>query len=293
MAILVGIITFVLIGLFGYSFYYVASSKGYFDKKFYVSLETNQADYFDEGMGIFYKGFKIGYIKKIELQDNGNVIMNLEFNEKNRKWLREDAVFVLDKPLIGSAKIRVDSDPNKPLIGNGVSMNIAIKDSINQLIKELEPVTAMLQKIMINVDKTTLKFAKDEPLLETLMGDKKTIKAINDVLDNLNKTLLSSDMTINKINNETLTKSNNLIDNLNDKTLKKVDGSIDSVNEILKDVQQKMKKLDSTFDMVDTLSPDVTEMKNQVKATLKKTDDLMEKVDAYLDDYNQREVPLQ
>jgi ABC-type transporter Mla subunit MlaD len=297
-AILVGISSTIFLGLFIYAIYFVIDTKGYLEDKFQIHLKTNEAEYFSEGMQLYYNGLSIGAIDEIRLEDSGDVILTLLLKESNRRWIKEDAEFYLDKPLIGTPKIKVSRGKSSFEIGSNVVRMITVKDGINDIVSQLDPVTQRLNNILLNVDtliesfinkddnmqkilrnlnRTTDKFASDDPLLNTIIGDEESVNDIKLTIKNLRGTLEEAKATVKNINENTVGKANR---------------SVDEINQILINVSHKLDQLDSTFGAVDKIAPELSGMQKDISATINKTDDLIEKVDGYIDGYDNDEVVL-
>jgi ABC-type transporter Mla subunit MlaD len=295
---IVGFVTVLFISGFVYFAYLVIDSKGYLEQKFNLYLKTEAADLFSEGMQIYYNGFSIGSIDRIKLEDSGDVVLKIVVKESNRKWIKSDAKFYLDKPLVGSPKIRVSKGKSNTLISQNSFIKITIKDGINDIVKQLQPVTTKLNNILVNIDKliaslnnkddhvqqilknidhTTRKFAKDEPILDTVIGDNKTIDDIKKIIIHIKQTLKEIKDASKSINTTTLLKTNK---------------SIDEVNKILQDINKKLHKLDSTFDATQKVAPTIEVMQKDISSTIKTTDDLLQKANNYLRDNENSEVKL-
>lgn len=304
LAILVGIFTISMVTLLILGFIDIAREKGLFEKKIYVYLKTDRADLFTAGMPVYFNGVEVALLKEMILNEDGLVRLKIEIKEKNHKWIRDDAEFFLDKPLVGSSVVRVSSTLSRPLIKADVQKEITIKDGINDVINRLEPVlqiteniatnVAILiaslldkneptQQILANVEMLTAKLGS-QPLMNSLTGDENMTKQISSTINTLDGTLYKLQDTLDTTN-ATISNANNMI-------ITKSGESIQKVNEILDDVKAKLKKLDTTVDMVADISPEITSLKNDVKSTIDKTDRLIDKFGAYFDDYNKKEVAL-
>ncbi|MDH5465188.1 MAG: MlaD family protein, partial [Thiovulaceae bacterium] len=107
MAVTVGAFILVTSLLFFLGVIYVVSEKGIFEKKYYYTLMAESGEDLAQGMPILFSGFEIGTVINMDLDDDGRVKLQIEIPEHQLRWVKSDSKFILDKPLIGSAKIMV------------------------------------------------------------------------------------------------------------------------------------------------------------------------------------------
>ncbi len=79
--------------------------KGFFDDHINFFFTTSNASSFFVGMPINFSGFEIGAITHLELTDKGEVKITFRIQERHHKWICEDTLLMLEKPLIGSPTI--------------------------------------------------------------------------------------------------------------------------------------------------------------------------------------------
>ncbi len=278
--------------------YLLMEEKGAFEKRYKYHFITESAAAFSIGMPLKFSGFNIGAIEEIELQDNAKVYMTFSVNEKNRKWITQDSVLLVRKPLIGSPHIELYSPIGNPILEKDSKLDIYMSDDINDMISKLEPVVERLINIIDSVDKITTyiakedsplkntlknletfsgKLAKNDSLLTSVTGDPKATK---DLVDSLSS--LSSMM--NEINNVSKRVDKDILD----PTVL----TIKEVHLITKDIREKLQTLNGVVNSVGAMDKDVGTLKDQVSLTLEKSNDLMDKIDSFMADENVNKVEL-
>ncbi len=297
-AIKVAIFMIGIIGLFGYGVYTIVLHKGLFETKSIYFLKAPNAENFFEGMPVYYHGFAIGNIATIALDDDGLVKMEMEVSEKNRKWLHQDAKFMLIKPLIGTPKLQVISSLDVPLLAPEMVASVTIFDGIDELILKVEPLLKRTENILTNVDKLTTDMIDPQKPYQHILQNTQTLserltqnKALLEIVTGQSGSGKSFDGILKE--------TEGLVQQLR-KTLNSVDGTITKtdqttlklLNAILVDIQSKLKRIDGTITYVATSPQKVELLNEQLQLTLQKTNVLIEKVEIYLQSYKNEKVVL-
>ncbi len=298
MKLAVGIFVLALFLALSMSLFFLLKEKGTFEKRYSYHFSTESASSFNVGMPLKISGFAIGVIDDIALNDDGTVYMTFSVGEANKKWLRKDTVLMLKKPLIGSPHIELYSAIGNEPLAPGATLSIVLSDDINDMISKLEPAVDKMINIINSIDSITSYIARgDSELMLTL----KNIEKFTSVLAN-NKSLLSS------ITGDT-NSTQSLIDSLNEtakimKDISKITSSLDSdivapsssaikeLDAIMEDVKQKLDALDATVKAVGAYGTEIMDLKEQVRAGLQKSNQILDKVDALMQDKKNSEVTL-
>ncbi len=272
--------------------------KGTFDKRYYYHFKTDSAEYIYVGMPLKFSGFIIGTIDKVVLEDDGSVNITFSVNEDNRKWISEGSVLMIIKPLIGSPYIVFYSSLGSKLLKNNSTLSIIVNDDINDLVIKLEPavkqvinildnvntITSYLAKedsdfmqILKNVNKLSAKLANDDSLLTSVTGDKKSTQNIIESLKQTTKIL----QDISKITSS-----------LGKDIVSPASSSLKELEMIMKDVKQKLDTIDGTVKSVGSYDTELIELKEQVIVTIQKSNQILDKVDALMQDESSSEVTL-
>ena len=285
--------------------YLVLEDKGTFDKRYSYHFTTDSAAFFSVGMPLKFSGFDIGVIDDIALKDDGTVYMTFSVNKQNRRWITEGSVLMTIKPLIGLTHIVVYSAIDNELLKPGSELVMLENDDINDMISKLEPVVDKIINIINNIDaitsyitkddsdiiltlqnikKFTANLSKNDSLLTSITGDKESTK---NVIASLNKTT----QIIEELHKITQDISKNT-SSLNSDIMTPASSAIKELEMIMKDVKQKLDALDGTVKAVGTYDKDLIELKEQISVGVQKSNQIMDKVDALMQDEEKQEVTL-
>ncbi|MDD5157964.1 MlaD family protein [Sulfurimonas sp.] len=301
----VGLFVSILILTIFASLYLLLDEKGTFDKRYSYHFSTDSAETFNVGMPLKFSGFNIGVIDNIALKDDGSVFMTFSVTSKYRKWIAEDSVLMIKKPLIGSPHIELYSAKGNKTLKEGSQLVILKSDDINDMISKFEPAVNRLINIVNSIDIITSKMSKDDSNLN------KTMQNIEKFSGNL---AVSNSLLTSVTGDDASTK--NLIKTINSTT--KIVGEVDKISKdisaitakldanivtpasvsaqelekILKDVKQKLDTLDSTVKTVGSYDKDLVELKEQISVGLIKSNQIMDRVDGILQNKKKSEIKL-
>ena len=294
----VGLFTLFLILNLAGVVYYILVKKGTFDERYNYSFITFSADSFTVGMPVKVSGFAVGRVDTIKLLDNGNVKFIFSVDKENRKWISEESLLMIRKPLLGSPQIILYSAIGNPLLKADSTLDVIISNDINDLVQSIEPIILKIANIVNSVDKITTylskynselmmiiknveeltnTLAKDKSLLTSLTGDKKAT-------DSFIKTMNRLPHLINNFEN--------LSSDLNKDIVPLVSDLIKELNVIAKDVESKLKSLDNVINSVGSSDKDIVNIKEQITTGLSKTNQIIEKVDNLFQSENNEKVVL-
>src|SRR4030065_2888804 len=79
---------------------FLAKEKGFFSTTHTFTLSSKTGDGFAVGMPVVFSGFDIGKVHSLELNDKGEVLIQIRIPDKHVKWIKTDSSFVLYRPLI-------------------------------------------------------------------------------------------------------------------------------------------------------------------------------------------------
>lgn len=305
MKIAVGIFVLTLFIVVSTFLYFLLEEKGTFDKRYNYHFHTESANSFHVGMPLKFSGFNVGVIDKIALKDDGTVHMTFSVNEENRKWISRDSVLIVRKPLIGSPHIELYSALGNPILSADSTLVILMSDDINDMISKLEPAVNQITNIIANIDSMTTTFAKDDSdimktvqniqiltsklaqsdsLLTSLTGDKESTQSFVKTLNSTSEIMQEIHSISKEVNKITSTLDADII-NPSSSAIKELDS-------IMKDVKLKLDALDATVEAVGSYDSDLVELKEQISVGLQKSNQIMDKVDALMQDESSAEVLL-
>ncbi len=299
MKLLVGIFVTLLVISIIATFSIVLEKKGFFQDKVSFYFMSNDAGSFYVGMPLNVSGFEVGSISERLLMDNGDVKVIFKVSKANHKWICEDTLLMLDKPLIGSPTIKILTSLAYNKLKENDKLEIIIRDDINDIIYNLQPIMDELQDIihsihtityslsskdgafeksLSNIEKLTNQLVSDGALLTSITGDANATKELtqtfyqtNEILKNL--TEMSKEL-------------NTMLDKMQKGLLTPAGDSMKSLNAIFKDIEKKLSKLDGTVDVLGSYDKELLMLKKELHINLDKTQSLLEKVDMMISSEN-------
>ena len=176
---------------------YLLHARGFFEKTFHLQLAAASADGVAPGVPVVFSGIEIGRVTTLGLNENGGIIIHAEFLGRNAKWLKENSTFTLDKPIVGGAKIRVDSpDLKAPALPDNATMLLLTSDISKEIPALVERVKAILDNVehltrkdgelnatLANAKTVTGRMTGEYGMLEGLLGSPEKARALTDSLD--------------------------------------------------------------------------------------------------------------
>nr|WP_321267524.1 hypothetical protein [uncultured Sulfurimonas sp.] len=285
--------------------YLLLENKGTFNKRYNYHFTTDSATFFSIGMPLKFSGFEIGIIDDISLNDDGTVFMTFSVDEHNRKWMTEGTVLMTIKPLIGSAHIEVYSAIDNEMLEANTELLMLQNNDINDMISKLEPAIDKIISIINNIDSITKDIARDDSDLKLTMQNIKEFTQKLSSSDSILSSITGDEASTQSII-ASLNKTTEIMKELHDisKNISKTTSSLDAkivnpassaiieLDAIMKDVKQKLDALDATVKAVGTYDKDLIELKEQISVSLDKSNQIMDKVDALMQDEDKHEVTL-
>jgi len=271
---------------------YVAYKKGVFSKVHTYTLSSKTGENLTEGMPVAVWGFTIGRVSSLELNDLGTVLIRIKIPERHIRMIRADSKFILDKPLIGSPRIVVNTTnlnglPLPPL----TIPELTESNDINEMIKRAQPIIDKADRIMANVERITAnladpkgdvnrilrdaealvaRFSKRDSLLEMAIGDPESIQSIHEALKKLRDITGKADGILQRVDGMAVK---------TDGILQRVDGMAVKTDGILRRVDGMAGKTDEELYGRDGVLPQVRKILRDLLAKLAK-------IDATLDNIN-------
>jgi phospholipid/cholesterol/gamma-HCH transport system substrate-binding protein len=176
---------------------YLLHARGFFEKTFHLQLAAASADGVAPGVPVVFSGIEIGRVTTLGLNENGGIIIHTEFLGRDARWLKENSTFTLDKPIVGGAKIRVDSpNLNAPALPDNATMLLLTSDVTKEIPALVERVKAILANVehltrkdgeldttLANAKMVTGRMTGEYGMLEGVLGSPEKARAVTDSLD--------------------------------------------------------------------------------------------------------------
>jgi phospholipid/cholesterol/gamma-HCH transport system substrate-binding protein len=308
----VGLFIVITTALIVASVVYIAYKKDVFTPTHTYTLASKSGDNLTEGMPVVFSGFKIGKVEKLELNDNGLVMIQISVPRRHVKWLRTDTRFVLEKPIIGTPRIVVmTANFVHPLLDEQTVREMTVTSDINEIVKMIQPVLDRVNSIVTSADKLTAalaspqgdlsrtlanaqvltsKLSQKDSLLEMAVADRESVKSVHQALTQVKDITGQVDAILKKVDAMAVK---------TDASLYGQDGALVSVSKILKDLLAKLRKLETTVDNVNRLSTDATGatgdlkgLRLDIEATIRSINDLAGDIDRLIPLKKEPEIRL-
>ncbi len=301
--LLLALTVLLILAFAGYTLY----ARGAFQPTRTLILTAPQADNVEVGMAMTFSGFPIGEVKRLGLTPDGSVRIEMAIPQKDAKWLRKSSVFTLEKPLVGSAKIKAFSTDLKDApLEDGAVRTLITGDATQEIpvlierVKDiLENVKAMtdqdssINRTLANVETVTGRMQGEYGVLEGVLGGPDKAKQVVGALEKAN-TLLASLNGVSLKVDTLLTKTDARMFG-QDGVMDQAQQSVAKVNAILGDVRESLKKADVILANAQTASADVAQITGNVKAATTdmaqlrtEIDDSVRKVNHLINEINKK-----
>ena len=249
---------------------YVAYKKGVFAKEQAFTLVSKSGENLTEGMPVVFSGFRIGRVDSLELKADGLVFIKINVPDRHIRWIRAESVFILEKPLIGSARINVaTANLSAPPLPVDTVPQIVEANDINDAVKSIKPILEKISSITHHVETLTSNLADPG-------GD------MTKILSQARNATERVDGILKKVDGMAAKTDEQLYGN---------QGVLTQVQTILKDLILKLKKMDPVLDNIHRISDDTADTTKDMKALRQDIDGMVNDINTLLKDID-RLIPL-
>ena len=279
---------------------YLLHARGFFEKTYQLNLAASSADGVEPGIPLVFSGIEIGGVTSLGLNDSGGIIIQLQLLARNAKWLKENSTFTLDKPLVGSAKIRVNSpDLNAPALPDHSTMLLLTSDISKEIPALVERVKAILANVeyltrkdgdinatLANVKTVTGRMTGEYGMLEGVLGSPEKARALTDSLDKTRALITKLDGLAVKMDglagkaDQWLFAPSGMADQTRDAMVQ--------VRLMLNDAQSSLKKADTAMTNVVAISANVKDGTQDLGALRTEIDDAVRKANSLINEINKK-----
>jgi phospholipid/cholesterol/gamma-HCH transport system substrate-binding protein len=249
---------------------YVAYKKGVFAKEHTYTLSSKSGENLTVGMPVVFSGFKIGRVDSLELNAASLVVIKIKVPDQHLRWVRADSVFILEKPLIGSARISVATATlDAPALSEETIPKIVEANDINDAVKSIKPILEKISSITHHVETLTSNLADPG-------GD------LTKILSNTKNATKQADGILKKV------------DAMAEKTDEQFYGSqgvLAHIQTILKDLSVKLRKMDPVLDNIHKISADTADTTGDVKLLRQDIDRMIHDINSLVNDIDKL-IPL-
>ncbi|WP_293780362.1 MlaD family protein [uncultured Oxalicibacterium sp.] len=244
-AILLAFLVAMLLSAVGYLMY----ARGAFESTQELVLLADDAEGVSVGMDLTFSGFPIGRVSRIELGKDGKARMIVAVAQKDAHWLRSSSVFTMERPIVGSTKLRAFTGlPDDPPLEAGAERALLVGDvaaeipllvaSAKQLIENLNGLSdaqSALYATLANVQALTEKLNGPNGALGALFGNEKDTQKMVTTIDRANSVLLRVDGLLAKTDTQVFGKDGNS------------QATLVQLNAMLAEARESLKKLDQVL----------------------------------------------
>jgi len=289
----VGLFTVVTLLLGAAFMVYLLYARGYFEHAFRLQLAAASADGVAPGVPLVFSGIEVGSVTSLGLNDGGGIVIQLELPKRHAKWLRLDSVYTLDRPLLGSPRISIDSGN---LDGDALPENSTMLLLTPDIGKEIPVLIEQVKTILANVEHLTRKdgdanatlanmktvtgrMTGEYGMLEGVLGSPEKARAVTDTLEQTRALITKLDGMAGKTD-QWLFAQNGVADSTRE--------SLAQVRLMLIDAQSSLKKADALMTNAVAISADVKGSTQDLDKLRAEIDDAVRKANTLLNTVNNK-----
>lgn len=272
---------------------YLLHARGFFDKTFHLQLAAASADGVAPGVPVVFSGIEIGRVTTLGLNENGGIIIHTEFLGRNARWLKETSSFTLDKPIVGGARIRVDSpDLSAPALPDNATMLLLTSDISKEIPALVERVKAILANVeyltrkdgeinatLANVKTVTGRMTGEYGMLEGVLGSPDKARAVTDSLDKTRALITRLDAMAVKTDQWLFADQG---------VAAQTRESLAQVRLMLNDAQSSLKKADAVMANTVTISANLKDGTQNIAQLRAEIDDAVRKANDLINEINKK-----
>jgi len=287
----VGLLLILTLALATVFLIYTLYARGFFARTQQLTLVSDNADGVSVGMTMSFSGFPIGQVQSMYLSQDGSVRIVMAIPVKDAKWLRTSSVFMLEKSLVGSAKLRAYSAELKdPPLPDHAERPLYLQDPTSEfptlvfkarnILTNLETITgpdSSLSHSLADVRVMTSRMTGKHGVLGGVLGDDaqqaaQAIEHANATLANLTKATAKLDTILNKTDQRVYGQGG-----IMDETQK----AMVQINAILGDARESLKKVDAILKNTQSATTNLDVLRAQV-------DDSLNRVNGMINELNRK-----
>lgn len=286
---------------------YELHARGVFQPTLTLRLIAPNAEGVSVGMPISFSGFPIGKVKKLDLTEDARVLIEVAIPSEEAKWLRHNSQFVLEKSLLGGARIKaytadlaeapLGPDSTFELQGGEDPLDVGtLKLRAQDILDHVAAMTraeAPINRTLAHVETVTGRMAGEYGVLGGVLGSpekarqvEQAIERANVLMGNVNGISLKVDAMLAKADTQVFGP-----DGVMDHTRQ----SVATVNHMLAEVRDSLRKADAILANAQTASADVAVITGNVKAATTdmaqlrvEIDDSVRKVNHLINEINRK-----
>lgn len=283
----VGVFVVAMALLFAGFLVYLLYAKDFFESEQNLYLTASDAEDIEVGMPLVYSGINIGTVRRVGLTEKGKIQVKVAIPTTQSKWLHHDSIFWLDRPMLGTAKIRAVSpfatspplppDASRPLYGVEEKKDTTqLLDKVDSVLENVENLTkkdGKLAAILTHLATISARMAGDHGVLGGVMGSPEKAERVIALLEDVRALVRRHDELAKRLNRLTRTADQKLF--AEGQVSDQLAGALADTRKTLQQTGDSLKKLDAILSDVKDSSSDLPRLRDEVESTLHKTQTLI------------------
>lgn len=279
---------------------YLLYARGFFEDTYRLQLAASSADGVAPGVPLVFSGIEIGSVTALGLNDSGGIVIRLELLARHAGWLKQNSTFTLDKPIVGGAKIRVDSpDLDAPALPENSTMLLLTSDISKEIPVLVERVKAILDNVeyltrkdgeinatLANVKTLSGRMSGEHGMLEGILGSPEKARAVTDSLDKTRALITKLDGLALKMDGMAIKADQWLF--AQDGVARSTRESLAQVRLMLDDAQSSLKKADAMMSNAVQISANLKDGTQDIARLRAEIDDAVRKASALVNELNKK-----
>jgi len=269
--------------------------KRYFEPRIEYHFIVDNASELSIGTPLNYSGLAVGIVSDIALTDGGRARVSFLVDQTNQKWITQETILTVKRPLIGSAFIEISPVGSAAMMPQGSTINVKMSDDINDIIERLEPVVKKSLTVLENFETITSYLVKED---SELIGGLKNFNAITDKLAKSDSflTSLTGDANATKSLIAAIHKLSEVLENVEKVSddLAHMSGSLDTkiinpssqtikeLGTIMKDIRNKLNLLHGLIKEIGDSKGEFRLIKKEIAVGIQKSNKIINKIDRTL-----------
>ncbi len=256
--------------------YFIGSRQQMFSKNIEIFGTFNNVNGLTLGNNVRYSGVNIGTVSKIQMVEEGKIIVGMSIESKTSVFIKKDAVASISSDgLVGSMVVNIlpGKDKSSPQVVSGDTIQIFNKISTDEMLATLNKTNENAALLTEDLLKITNQIVAGKGTLGALVSDSLMAKDIRQSASELRKmtsgateAISQINTIISKINYDESVAALLLSDPASKNQIQKVFGNLekssDNINEVTKNLEAYIKEIKSGEGALNHITQDKVFVKN-------------------------------
>ncbi|HEX5612377.1 MAG TPA: MlaD family protein [Burkholderiales bacterium] len=292
-ALLLAVTLVIVIGFVAYVLY----ARGVFEAVQRLTLVADNAEGVSVRMDVTFSGFPIGVVRRIALGEDGKARIEVDVPQREAKWLRASSVFVLERGLVGGAKIRVfTGDLKAPPLPNDAVRPVLRGDTqeeIPQLVATSRAILENLERLtgsggalnvtLANLQTLSERMSGRHGMLGAILGTDADAAKVVGAIERANGLLASLERASSRLDTLIANTDRRVLGDAG--VLEQTQATIVQANALLADLRGSLKKLDGVLTEAQgvganakTATADLGQLRSEIDEAVRRMSGLIEEI---------------